>query len=388
MGIRNYTTDMLAALRAMGGRTVVICGTRRVTGAEAFDTVLRFTATLRESGLGAGDGVGLFVRNSPETLFLQLAIHFLGCRLVFLPPEPSDTELAALVRLADVKALLCDPALVDRTMRVTDQASVPHLFAIGPSSIADDFVDAAHDRVGLTPDDAADGRHVVTVLYTGGTAGSPKLATHRASYYDHLGVISAGFARQYPAPTTSLICTLLTHSSGHIMSLVGVLNGWTTVLLETFDAGTALSIMDREQVNRATVVTPMIYELLDHPGWPADGFPALGTLSYTGSAPAPARLVAAIERFGPVLEQHYGLTKAGPGVEVELRDQYGQPVPSEQVGEICVRSRSVMADYWNDPERTAEVLDRESLPLTSVGKTDKKALRQGMAVRIPGRNNS
>ena len=128
----------------------------------------------------------------------------------------------------------------------------------------------------------------------------------------------------------------------------------------------------------------MLYELLDHPDCLPGRFPALTTLHYTGAAASPARLRQAIERFGPVMDQMYGASENGlvaqltpqdhdldrpesltscgrpvSGVEVELRDEEGKPVPVGQLGELYMRSRSVMEGYWNDPERTAEVLDDE-----------------------------
>jgi fatty-acyl-CoA synthase len=132
------------------------------------------------------------------------------------------------------------------------------------------------------------------------------------------------------------------------------------------------------------MVTPMLYELLDHPDCPAGGFPRLDVLTYTGAAAAPARLEQAIRRFGPVLRQIFGSTETAaslvlstaehdlarpetlagcgrpiPGTEVELRDEDGKPVPDGEVGELCIRSATVMRGYWNDPVRTAEVLDAE-----------------------------
>lgn len=44
---------------------------------------------------------------------------------------------------------------------------------------------------------------------------------------------------------------------------------------------------------------------------------------------------------------------------MELRDDEGEPVAVGEVGELYVRSPMVMEGYWNDPERTTEVLDGE-----------------------------
>jgi len=45
-----------------------------------------------------------------------------------------------------------------------------------------------------------------------------------------------------------------------------------------------------------------------------------------------------------------------PGVEVELRDERGHPVPEGRLGRIHVRSPSLMREYLGDPRATAEAL--------------------------------
>jgi len=378
----NYTVELLERLRQRGNREAIVAGPRRISGTEALRMVLRFAAALRDCGVVGGDGVALFVENSPEAVLLQLAVHFVGGRLVFVPPEPGNGELEALVRQAEVKVLLFDPIFEQRTRRILADVDVPYVFGIVAWSSATDFVATAFGMSGLSLPEVAEGRHIATLLYTGGTTGLPKLVVHRSGYYDALVVGSAKYADEVSADPTFLICTLVTHTSGHIAFLVAVLTGHTVVLLRTFDAGTALSAMDREQATTIMLVSPMLYELLDHPDSAGRRFPELRTLLYTGSAASPARLRQAIERFGPVLHQLYGASedgivselsaqehdlhrpesltscgRPGPGVEVELRDEQGWPVAMGQAGELYVRSLTMMAGYWNDPERTAEVLN-------------------------------
>lgn len=379
--IENYTVTVLDRLKATGSRDAIVSGTRRISGTEALGTVLRYATLLRDTRLGNGDGVALFARNSPEALLLMLAAHFAGCRLVFVPPEPGNSELEAFLQRSQVKALFFDPDFEERARQITDRVDVPHVFGIGRSSLAPDFLAVAPDTTDLTPHEAADGRHVATLLYTGGTTGAPRLVTHRSRYYEALIRVSGKYGDEVSADPKMLVCTSTTHTSGHLASLIGILTGATVVLLRTFDAGTALSVMRSEQVTSMMTVTPMLYELLDHPDCPAEGFPSLRTLFYTGAAAAPARLRQAIGRFGPVLHQIYGASENGlvaeltpqehdltrpesltscgrprPGAEVELRDADGRPVPAGQIGELYVRSGTVMDGYWNDPESTAEVL--------------------------------
>lgn len=378
----NYTTAVLRRLKARGSRDAIVAGARRISGTEAVATVLRFAAALRSSGLADGDGVALFAENTPEAALLQLAVHFAGCRLVFVPPGRGHGELQALIRRADIKMLLFDPVFEERARQIAAQVDIPYLFSIGASSIATNFLAVASGAAGFSPHDAADGRNIATLFYTGGTTGMPKLVVHRGGYYDLLVQASGLYADEASPDPKMLICTLLTHTSGHVAFLVGLLSGHTVVLLRTFDAGTALSLMDSERVTTVIVVTPMLYDLLGHPDCLPGRFPSLRTLRYTGAAASPRRLIQAIERLGPVLHQIYGASESGlvtelsplehdlerpeslsscgrpgPGVEVELRDENGKRTPVGQPGELYVRSRAVMEGYWNDPEHTAEVLD-------------------------------
>ncbi|MEW2395445.1 AMP-binding protein [Streptomyces sp. NPDC046862] len=380
----NYTVKVLERLQEAGSRDAIAAGERRISGTEAADTVLRFAEALRNTGLREGDGVALFVENSPEALLLELAVHFVGCRLVFVPIGPGDSEVEALIRRADVTVLLFDPVFEERTRRIADRTVAPRLLSIGASSIAADFLESAADGTGLSLRDAAAGRHVATLFYTGGTTGVPKLVTHRGGYYSAVLRVAPRFADGVSPDPKMLICTQITYISGHMGLLVGLLSGHTVVLLRTFSAGTALSVMDSERITWVLLVTPMLYELLDHPDCRAHRFPALRALNYGGSATAPARIRQAIERFGPVLYQIYAATengivtqltaqehdlampesltgcgRPGPGVELDLRDDDGKPVKAGQVGELYVRSASVMESYWKDPERTAEVLDED-----------------------------
>lgn len=42
-----------------------------------------------------------------------------------------------------------------------------------------------------------------------------------------------------------------------------------------------------------------------------------------------------------------------PGVEAELRNEQGEPVPSGEVGELWIRSPSIIKEYFREPELTA-----------------------------------
>jgi fatty-acyl-CoA synthase len=60
------------------------------------------------------------------------------------------------------------------------------------------------------------------------------------------------------------------------------------------------------------------------------------------------------------LEKRVGTVgRVHPHVEVKIvSPDTGKVVPRGEPGELCTRGYSVMLGYWNDPERTAEAIDR------------------------------
>jgi len=100
------------------------------------------------------------------------------------------------------------------------------------------------------------------------------------------------------------------------------------------------------------------------------------------------------EVTGTPLIEAYGLTETSPAAtinpldlpayngsigipisstEVILRDDAGKEVPLGQPGEICIRGPQVMAGYWQHPNETAKVLDKDGWFATGdIGVMDEK----------------
>jgi fatty-acyl-CoA synthase len=123
-----------------------------------------------------------------------------------------------------------------------------------------------------------------------------------------------------------------------------------------------------------------MYQMLLEAGLGRRKLPHLKAL-LCGGAPCPEPLIEAYHERGLPLRQGYGLTEVGPNCftlaplegphrvgsvgrpafhsEARLVGSDGRDVPPDTPGELWLRGPHVTAGYWNKPEETAKVLDRD-----------------------------
>jgi fatty-acyl-CoA synthase len=176
----------------------------------------------------------------------------------------------------------------------------------------------------------------------------------------------------------------LYHCGGMVCgSLVGIVHGLTVVYPgEGFDTLAMLHALADERCTMMTAVPSVFIAMLNHPDFAQ--FDVIGLRKgMIGGAPCPVEIMRRlIEEVGmrditiifgmtemsPVstqtsrddtIEQRVTTVgRAHPHVEIKIVDLQGRTVPRGVQGEICGRGYSVMQGYWNDPNVTAEAIDR------------------------------
>jgi long-chain acyl-CoA synthetase len=163
----------------------------------------------------------------------------------------------------------------------------------------------------------------------------------------------------------------LSHAYGLLVAVVGLhaVERHPTVLMRWFDPERWLELAQEHRTQIVAVVPSMLQLLLPLPVESYD----LSELRYvvSGGSPLPPETAEELLRRVPHVEirEGYGLTEtaalvsSSPPGRARL-GSVGKPVPGVEVridgdgevGEICVRSRSVMLGYWQAPDLTAEAV--------------------------------
>jgi len=334
-------------------------------------------------GLKHGDRIGILSGNRLEFLDAFFAAAKSGVILVPLGTRLTAAELEVIVSDCKLSALMYGAEHVETVRELASQTEVGRLVALDEGDAEDDLVwgellasigDGEYVPAVCQPDDP------YCLLYTSGTTGRPKgvITPHRMVAWNAYNTVACW---QLSEDDISPIFTPLYHAGGLGAFLMPILlAGGTIVLHREFDATEVWKVIEEEG---CTVVlgVPTIWKMLaDAPEFTTA---ELGHLRWfiSGGAPMPRHLVGIFRERGIVMRQGYGLTEVGVNcfamsdeeawakagsigrplmfTEARVIDEGGQVLPADEVGELCFRGAHVSAGYWNNPEATAEALDKE-----------------------------
>jgi len=364
------------------GSVALIWRNRATTYGELRDEVAAFRGGLAANGVGVDDRVAIVVGNSPHFVVAYLATIGLGAVAVPLNPASPGPELQSELAVVGARVVVIDK-LGAANWEHVDRAAVPSIEvavttepitgAAGDVSFDDLLTSAPVDVVEVDDD------HLAALMFTSGTAGSP-----RAAMLTH-GNLQANLDQSRSAQghidADDVIYGVLPlfHIFGlNVVLGLGLCVGSTIVLVQRFDPATAVqSIRDRG----VTVIpgAPALWGSFAHfDELDSDTF-ANVRLALSGASRLPVSVARSMhERFGIEIREGYGLTEASPivttstgvtprfgsvgralaGVEVRLVNDNGDALVGD-VGEVWVRGANVFAGYYDDAEATAEVLDAD-----------------------------
>lgn len=371
----DYLDEVRCGLRRAPDKVAILCGSHALTYQQVESWVHRLARTLRSLGLCTGSGIACMIGNTTEALLVRLAANFVGCRFTGLTPYFGISTTSSVVADCAPDALVFDPAFYRYATELLPLVNIAKVFSVGPSAIGENLLTLAENQSDDPLPDTVEEDHIAQVSYTSGTTGRPKGVAN--SFKQLADFVLASRTVFGPGPRRLLVTAPLAYLGGDMATWTLADSG--TVVLHDGSAPTAtiLADIEKHKISHLHVSPSQLYRL--SAATAQYDLSSVRRIVYGGAAAVSTRTTEALERFGPVLYQTYALRETGfvtgltpddhrqpklrdsvgwplPGVEVVIRDQQRRPLPAGQVGEITVRSNSVMTGYWNAPDLSAAVL--------------------------------
>ena len=363
-----------AAARNPDGEALV-CGVRRMSWREVARASAQVAAGLRRMGVQRGDRVALLLGNRIEFVLALFGAAHLGAVTVLLSTRQQKPEIAYVLTDCGARLLIHEAALSDRVPDARDIPELTHRVAVDDTS-ASQFLTLLSNEAAPAPVEVGD-EDTAMILYTSGTTGRPKGAMLSHSNIIHSAMIYEA-CMELTQVDRSIAAVPLAHVTGVVANIMSMARcAGTLIIVAEFKAADYLKVAARERVTQ-TVMVPAMYNLcllqadfdsFDLSAWRIGGY---------GGAPMP---IATIEKLavkvpGLKLINAYGSTETTspstimppeltaahidsvglpcPGAEIIVMDAGGHELPRGEIGEIWIRSGSVIKGYWNNPKATAE----------------------------------
>lgn len=396
---------------------VEVASGRRWSYGELQADVNRLARGLLASGVRTGDRVGIWAPNCAEWTIVQLATATMGAVLVNINPSYRTHELEFVLRQAGVKMVVVAerfrtsdyPAMVEEVREACPD--LEHVVVIGQESW-DELVSAATQvtaerlaevQATLRPEDP------INIQYTSGTTGFPKGAT-----LSHRNILNNGFfvgeGCSYTEEDRICIPVPFYHCFGMVMGNLAATSHGSCMVIPGpgFDPAVTLRAVRDERCTSLYGVPTMfiaMLELIDAGGEFSEADLASVRTGIMAGSLCPASVMRRLIDAGVTdLTICYGMTetspvstqttpqdpfekktgtvgRVGPHLEIKIVDPVSREVvPRGAPGEFCTKGYSVMLGYWEQPDKTAEVLREGWMATGDIGVMDDEGF-----VEITGR---
>jgi len=390
---------LYARAEADPDRDAIVYRDERISFATLVDRVERMASGLVGLGIGAGDAVGLVLRDDPWFVSAFYAITAIGAKVVPANPAFKQAELDFWFRTTDARAVIISD---ERTAGVCERIAAgfnppAQVIGSGPGhgqtlTLERLVEDGSPGRLEPRPPEEP-----LVGQFSSGSTGRPKRL-------DRTNAQCLAEAESYLAlgltPEDKILSLVpLFHTWGMGACLFGsAISGATLVILEDphpflLRRHRALELLERERITVLPGV-PFNYRLMAES--PTDADLSSLRLAFTAGMAMPRETFETFgERFGVLVRQLYGSTETGmisanlsddpvstfesvgtpvKGVEITIVDDEGEPLPTGETGEVTVKSPSSTEGY-GDLEELNKVAFRDGRYFTGdLGRLDEDGM--------------
>ncbi|HEX3910159.1 MAG TPA: AMP-binding protein [Solirubrobacteraceae bacterium] len=364
--------------------------------------VARMRTGLKRRRLGVGSRVAVLDRSSIDYVVLHYALNGIGAITVPINFWYRAGEVAHVLEDTEPDAFVLGGLQLELGRAALDAADVtPPLISheapeLDAAARLEDLADPSVPRDDEPEPVGWDAPHMI--LYTSGTSSRPKgvLQSQRRALVDAFSAIGVlGLTNE-----DRLLCYFaLFHTAGWDYIKMMFVAGGSVVLMPGFDAELAVGSIERHRCTFAYALPLMQQRMFASEAWPTadlSSFRLLGFGTADSSALDYDAVIAAFAERGAEIQMAalYGLTEGGPFVsilrptrdhsvlgsvgipvphaDVALLDDELNEVPRGEPGEICMRSETVLSEYWRQPEATATVMRGGWMHTGDLGRIDER----------------
>ncbi|MGU3583168.1 acyl-CoA synthetase [Rhodococcus sp. C26F] len=383
-----------AIVDAVPERTAIVCGDERLTYGELDAGANRLAHHLAGAGVGAGDHVGLYMRNSTEFVESLLACLKIRAVPININFRYVDAELAYLFDNAELVVVITDGEFAGTTAAVLPRTpTVRHVVTVGSVADVEWGEVTAVDLDKATAGESAERNFPARsgddlfIIYTGGTTGLPKGVMWRHEDFFHAALSGgnpfgephadaaavAAAASDMPEMTWMLTAPLI-HGAAMYSMFSAFCLGTAQVLVRSFDPVEVLGLIQRERVMTMTIVgdamaRPLADAITEHRSdYDLSSLFVVGSGGALFSRTVREQLSSLLPNV--MVRDNFGSSESGtdgelaiggdgtmriaPKPTVRVVDERMRPVEpgSGEIGYIA-RTGHVPLGYWGDPTKTA-----------------------------------
>jgi long-chain acyl-CoA synthetase len=395
-------------------------GWREVSWQDADELVRAYANGLLARGVSKGSTFAILAQNSLDWALMDFALAQIGAVGIPIYANSSARDVAYLLEHSEAVGIVCEDAeqLAKVESAADDLPKLEHVLTYhdlaGLAAHGIDFAQTHPDALDEAYA-AIDEEDLYTIIYTSGTTGPPKgcMLRHR-NYYAMAGVADQ-MESHYRPDDTMLLYLPLAHNFGRLMLLSGAYVGFTIAFLadplrvadamlqirpnilpsvprvyEKVYAAVQARFDEATGVKRRLVdwALPIGYEVsrLQQAGEPVPRGLArrhgiadrlvfskvrerLGgrlRIPISGGAPLAKEIAEFFDAIGVRILEGYGLTECTTAASTNRPERFrfgtvgpalpGFEVKTDEDGEILIRSETIFAGYFKEPEATAAVL--------------------------------
>ena len=386
-------------------REAFVCGSERISFKQFNERVNGLVHALHDLGIQKGDIIGILSWNRLEYPEVFGAAMKGGFVLAHYNPRQQAEELVHVINDSEPRVLFIGSEFIETIDRIRNRLLKAEIFLIFGD--AEGYFKAYREMVEgqakTEPESRVTEEDPLTIFYTSGTTGVP-----RGAIYNHKRKLENASKKALfigmEYGDRHLHVLPMFHIGGDSHTWPFFLMGGCNVIMPgpTFDPVEALQMISQEQITDFHIVPTQLISLLNLPNIDQYDIRNLKRIWYAASPMPTEVLKKGLSVFGPVFLQSYGQTESGPeitvlskanlrysmeskdaesvvascgqpciDVHVRIVDEAGCDVEAGEIGEIIVKSKRIMTEYWRKPEETKETIQDGWLFTGDLGYYDK-----------------